>query len=107
MSGFTRVDGLGISTCSGLAKDGKIHQDLLRYPLTAFVGLVDMEVEKRGDINIFKLLENGQLQRFRSKCRNMGPVAVNRRYVEHLKRRQRDREQGTYYREFPTNNRRT
>ena len=86
-------------------KDGRFNHDLVRYPLTAFVGLVDMQILHEHDRDVFKLIDNGQLQRFKDKAQHMGPAAVSRTEVENLRQRQREREHGNYYREFRVNHR--
>ena len=81
-------------------KEGRLHQDVVRYPLTAFVGLADFQMLHERDRDVFKLIENGQLQRFKDKARRMGPAAVTRAELDILRQRQRERENGNYYREF-------
>ena len=87
-------------------KDGQLQQDLGRYPLSAFVGLVDFDnVCEGGRRDVFQLQDNGQMGRFKRKLRTMGPVGVSRRERQRLRERQRVRENGTYYRNFVVNNR--
>ena len=81
-------------------QDGRIKQDLTRYPLTGFVGIVDFEMKHENGRDVFSLLNNGQLKRFKLKAKEMGPAAVSQRELVNLRQRQRDREQGNYYREF-------
>ena len=86
-------------------KDGQLRTDLGRYPISAFVGLADFDNMRQGGRDVFKLQDNGQMERFQTKIRTMGPVGVTRRERELLRERQREREHGTYYREFVSNNR--
>ena len=71
-----------------------------------------MQILHEHDRDVFKLIDNGQLQRFKDKAQpqttwaqHMGPAAVSRTEVENLRQRQREREHGNYYREFRVNHR--
>ena len=81
-------------------RNGVLEPDQLRYPITAFVGLVDMdEVLTRGK-TFFKPKDNGQLNRFKNKAQHMSPVAVTVARHKFLLQQQKQREEGTYYRTF-------
>ena len=58
-------------------KGGVLAPDMSRYPITAFVGVVDMMEETRRGKTVFTPANNGQLLRFRDKAKDMGPVAVS------------------------------
>ena len=81
-------------------QDGQLREDMSRYPVTAFVGLVDFETIREAGRDVFKLQDNGQMERFQTKITQMGPVGVTRRERDELRERQRTRENGNYYRNF-------
>ena len=81
-------------------KNGVLAPDLARFPISAFVGIVDMVEYKRRGKTLFKPCDNGQLERFRAKAREMGPVAVSEEQRNILRQQQIQRENGTYYRTF-------
>ena len=84
-------------------QDGVLAPDMSRYPITAFVGVVDMVEETRRGKTLFKPRSNGQVSRFQNKAKHMGPVAVSIAHRNLLREQQRQREEGTYYRTFNNN----
>ena len=81
-------------------RNNELVPDFSRYPISAFVDIVDMEENERRGKTVFTPIDNGQLERFREKAKVMGPVAVNVQHRNLLRQQQIQREQGTYYRTF-------
>ena len=82
------------------AVSGELVPDFSKYPISAFVGVVDMQESERRGKTVFTPIDNGQLERFKEKDKVMGPVAVNVEHRNLLREQQIQREQGNYYRTF-------
>ena len=58
------------------------------------MGIADLEMRHENVRDVFSLLNNDQLERFKLKVREMGPATVSQRELVNMRQRQRDRERG-------------